>query len=55
MNGNALDTANRTDSKYRLTLQMVNKALNINGVSTHLGFVANVCMEYKKERKKMIE
>lgn len=48
MNGNALDTANRTDSKYRLTLQMVNNALNMNGVSTHLGFVAKVCMKRKK-------
>lgn len=42
MNGNALDTDNRTESKYLLTLQMVNNALNMNGDNTYDGFEAIV-------------
>lgn len=42
MNGSVLDTDKRTDSKYLLTLHMVNNALNMNGVKTYFGFDARV-------------
>lgn len=42
INGNALDTDKRTDSKYLLTLHMVNSALSMNGVNTYFGFDAKV-------------
>lgn len=47
INGNALDTDKRTDSKYLLTLDIVNRALNMNGVNTYFGLEANVYLKLR--------